>query len=266
VRTMLGGERFDRGRAQAWIDRNADALRGDAPTATASKPWPRSRFAERAGARSGAQDNRQHGRCRGRRAEEARVRMPSLRPTADDPADAGARASHSGSVSTLFRRAMSGSCRSIQAPTAVVHPQRPMRRRMAGCGVKGFCGPASAAQNTRSGHAGGAVSVCGRSSGARSPPTSTSVRHRIAKAPWAATTTSALAAVSSPELDGTPALGHWQFHALLQASGRCPTDLDRVYPQPGRPEGQRWPVVRARGCVKCLNGPSANPARPSRQP
>jgi protein CpxP len=31
LRAMLGGERFDRGRAQAWIDRSADALRGDAP-------------------------------------------------------------------------------------------------------------------------------------------------------------------------------------------------------------------------------------------
>lgn len=31
LRAMLGGERFDRGRAQAWIDRNADALRGNAP-------------------------------------------------------------------------------------------------------------------------------------------------------------------------------------------------------------------------------------------
>ena len=31
MRTMLGGERFDRGRAQAWIDRHADALRGNTP-------------------------------------------------------------------------------------------------------------------------------------------------------------------------------------------------------------------------------------------
>jgi Spy/CpxP family protein refolding chaperone len=31
LRAMIAGERFDRGRAQAWVDKGTDALRGDAP-------------------------------------------------------------------------------------------------------------------------------------------------------------------------------------------------------------------------------------------
>lgn len=49
-------------------------------------------------------------------------------------------------------------------------------------------------------------------------------------------------------------------------AGRCPTTLNRIRPPSGLHEGQRWPVVRARGYVKYRSGPSAHTARSSRQP